>query len=204
VSKSRLPILPVDKLTADQRRLFDNITGGARSKNRPLADFLNEENGLKGPFNAFLYSPEAGDAAQRLGEILRFQSTLPGPLRELAILTVAAHWRAEYEWWAHAKIARTEGLDEATIQAVKAGEPLQKNDGPGVVHGFVRELLNNRRVGGGAFRAARELLGDRGLVELVMLVGYYGLISAALNVFQVPLPDGVAPTFNGEEVSEKE
>lgn len=190
MSKSRLPILPIDKLTVNQRRLFDNITGGARAKTRPLAEFLNDEDGLKGPFNALLYAPAIGDATQRLGEHLRFHGALPGRLRELAILTVAAHWRAQYEWWAHAKIARKEGLDDEIIEAVKAGQAVPEQDGMNTVLGFVRELLNDSRVSDKTFQAAQELLGNEAVVELVVLVGYYGLISGTLNTFQVPLPDG--------------
>ena len=189
----RLPALPVDRLTDDQRKLFAKITGGARAKTRAPADFLNEEGSLKGPFNAFLYAPEIGDAAQRLGELLRFNGSLPGALRELAILTVAVHWRAQYEWWAHEKIARAEGLDDAAIEAVKIGQAPPGEEGLTIVHSFVRELLIDRRVADQTYQAAQLLLGNEGVVELVILIGYYGLISASLNAFQVPLPEGVTP-----------
>ncbi|MGI9387753.1 MAG: carboxymuconolactone decarboxylase family protein, partial [Methyloligellaceae bacterium] len=151
-----------------------------------------------GPFNAFLYAPEIGDAAQSLGELLRFHGVLAGRLRELAILTVAAHWRAQYEWWAHAKIARVEGLENGIIEAVKMGHAVAGDDGAEIVHLFVSELLKDRNVSDRTFQAVKAELGDEALVELVVLVGYYGLIAATLNVFQVPLPEGEEPPFPGE------
>jgi len=70
---------------------------------------------LRGPFNAYLYSPVIGEAAQRLGEAVRFESSIPPKLRELAILTVAAKWKAQYEWWAHESIGRQQGMCSVSL-----------------------------------------------------------------------------------------
>jgi len=194
---TRLRSLPVNNLTPKQRSLFDGLTGGKRSVGRPMDDFLAPDGGMRGPFNAMLHHPVAGNAVQRLGEILRFEGNLSDILREVAILTVGRHWKAQYEWWAHANIARKAGMDEAVIQAIYDRTPLPTQDGDiQAVHGFVKELVETQHVGDENYAAAHDALGDTGVVELVILAGYYGLISATLNTFQVPLPDGETPPFD--------
>lgn len=191
---SRLPVLTDTELDAAQERLYEAITGGARAKRPRDFPLTHENGGLQGPFNALLYSPEIGDAVQRLGALLRFESTLAGPVREVAILAVARHWKADYEWYAHARVAAREGVGAAAIAAVKAGTPPEEDD-LGLVHRFVTELLETNRVGEEAYAAVLERLGHRGVVELVMLVGYYALLAGALNTFEVPVPGDAEPPF---------
>ena len=183
---SRLPSLAPEELSAAQKLLFDAIAGDSRRmKGRKPGTPLS------GPFNALLYSPEIGQSVQELGARLRFESSLPGYLRELAILTVAQRWRANYEWFAHAPIAEREGLSRDLIAAIKQGRLTQ--DAPEdvqIVYRFASELLNDHRVSDETYAAARETIGEAGLVELVSLIGYYGIISGLLNTFDVPLPEG--------------
>ena len=115
---SRLPYILRINYTNEQRALFTRIIGGKRGEGRTLDTFLTSEGGMKGPFNALLYSPMVGDAIQQVGKIVRFETSIPPLLRELAILCVAAKWRAQYEWWAHEKIARSEGLASTVIASV--------------------------------------------------------------------------------------
>lgn len=193
---ARLKPLPQSSLDAEQRTLFDAITKGERSRGRPLEDFLLEDGSLRGPFNAWLHAPGVGHPAQLLGESVRYQSRLPPRLRELAILTVAARWRADYEWWAHSRIARAEGLSEEMIAAVKAGRQPSGTDTQALmVHRFASELLENRRVSEQSYRDVTDALGDAGAVELVTLLGYYSLVSMVLNTFEVPLPAGEESPF---------
>lgn len=178
---SRLSDLTQENMTADQRRVHDEIASGPRG-------------GIRGPFNAFLRSPGMADHAQKLGAFIRYESTLPGKLRELAILVTARHWGAQYEWYAHAKIARQEGLNDAIIDAIARREqPPFDEPAEQTVHDFCTELLGNGEVGDAAYAAARELLDERGVVELVGLMGYYCLVSLTLNTFQVPVPGGEKP-----------
>ncbi len=193
---ARLKPLPLSNLDTEQRALFDAITKGDRSRGRPLEDFLLEDGSLRGPFNAWLQAPKIGQPAQLLGECLRYRGQLPPRLRELAILTVAARWRAEYEWWAHSRIARAEGLSEEIIAAIKAGRPPGGADAEALmVHRFACELMDTRRVSEQSYRDVAKALGDAGAVELVTLLGYYTLISMVLNAFEVPLPAGEKPPF---------
>lgn len=192
----RIPRLPINDLPPEQDGLVKSITGGRRYAGRPVGDFTYADGSMRGPFNAWLHSPEAGGHAQRLGEVLRFGNAMPPSLRELAIICVAAHWKAQYEWWAHARIARREGLAEDVIDAVFEGrEPPESEPGVRAVTAFARQLLGGGRVSDETYGAVHGRLGDQGTVDLVSTIGYYCMVSATLNVFQVPVPDGVEPPF---------
>jgi len=131
------------------------------------------------------------DPVQKAGSYLRYESGLPGKLRELAILTVARHWGASYEWNAHAPIAESEGLDAAVIEAIRAASPPPFSDSAeAAVHAFCVEVLDTRRACDATYRAALDLLDEEGLVDLVGLMGYYCLISFTLNVFEIEPPGG--------------
>lgn len=190
----RLPAVTQDKMTPEQTDLFGKITSGPRSANRSLEDFLDGDGGLRGPFNALLYAPALGDIAQQMGEHLRFKGNLPGDIREIAIMTVGQLWQADYEFWAHAKAGRREGIDDDTIETLRNGQA-PADPKHAAVHAFVVELVNNRKVSDVAYKAANDILGDAGTVELVLLAGYYCMISANLNAFQCPMPEGVEPPF---------
>lgn len=192
---SRLPIIHPKDFTPAQQRIFDSITGGKRSAVSSTGSPLTAEGGLRGPFNALLYSPVIGDAVQRVGEAVRFEGTLPPQLRELAILTVAAEWQANFEWWAHERIARDIGLAEAVIDGIKAGAlPADAEASQQLVYRCARELITQHRLTDEHYAAAVALLGQAAVVELVLLLGYYTLIAMTLNTFEVALPEGeVAP-----------
>ena len=193
---SRISYITPENFTKAQERLFKSITGGKRGEGRAPEDLLNSEGGMSGPFNAWLRSPVLGEAAQRVGETVRFESALSPQLRELAILIVAAEWKAQYEWWAHEKIARREGLDERIIESVKAETPPDFSDPTeAVVYNFARGLLDEHHVSNDLYDNAVELLGEAGTVELVILLGYYTLVSMTLNVFEVPVPAGEDAPF---------
>ena len=192
----RLPFILRDAFDEGQRRLFDGITGGKRGEERMPETFLTSKGGMKGPFNALFYSPLLGEAVQRLGEVVRFEIAIPPLLRELAILVVAAKWRVQYEWWAHEKIARKEGLDPNVIASLKAGVlPDFAHHDEAVVYHFARELIDRQRVSDERYAEAVELLGEAGVVELVILLGYFALVSMSLNVFEVSVPDGGITPF---------
>jgi 4-carboxymuconolactone decarboxylase len=188
---SRIPYITTESFTDAQKRLCEGITGGKRSHGRSLESFFTNEGGLRGAFNAFLYNPVIGEAAQRLGEVLRFEGSLPPLLRELAILTVAAKWEAQYERWAHESIGRKHGLDECVIKSLKAGEqPDFDSREQALVFAFCRELLETGHISERLYAKAAELLGEAGVVELVILLGYYTTIAMILNVFEIPIPAG--------------
>jgi 4-carboxymuconolactone decarboxylase len=149
---------------------------------------------LNGPFNVLLRSPEMGDQAQKLGAQLRFHSSLPDKLRELAIIMTARSWNAQYEWYAHKRLALQVGLSPALIDAIAAGKrPASMEPDVEAAYDFASELLKTRQVSDRTFHAAVAKLGERGVVDLTALMGYYHMVSMLLNIDRYPLPDGVQP-----------
>jgi 4-carboxymuconolactone decarboxylase len=181
----RLPALTIESLTPPQQAIVDAINAGPRGR------FSNE-----GPFAVFLHAPTYGMLAQQLGGHLRFGTSVPPRLSEFAILCTGQFWKAQYEWYAHAKIAAKQGVKETTIRDLKAGRaPKAAPRDEMAIYHFVKELYSARRVSNATYARVQKLLGDTGIVELIGILGYYVLISMTLNVFRMPLPAGVAPPF---------
>jgi 4-carboxymuconolactone decarboxylase len=198
----RLQGLTIDRLSPEQRALFDAILSGRRGQamaaagSEGSAGLLDATGALVGPFNAWLLSPAIGDRIQRLGEAIRFTSSLPQNVLEVAILVEARQWRAEFEWWAHVRLARRAGVAAEVIAAIQERrEPSFTDRGEEIAWRFSRELLDRRRVGAATYEAARQHFGETGVMELVTLLGYYTLVSMTLNTFEVPLPEGQAEAF---------
>lgn len=172
-----------DRMDARQRDVCEAIRSGPRG-------------GVRGPLALWLHRPELADRAQALGRYCRYDTLLAPRLSELAILTVARAWRAEYEWAAHAPIARAAGVPEAAIEAIRTGaEPAFENEDEAVVHAFARAAHQNRRVPDALYARAVAALGTPAVVDLVGLLGYYALISLTLNVFEVEPPEGAPRAF---------
>ena len=147
------------------------------------------------PFQALLRSPTLCTRAQSLGEFLRYDSALPSRLSELAILVTARFWTAQYEWHVHATMAEKGGLDPKIIAAIAAKRDpaaLMQED-ERVVYGFARMLHERHKVDDATYAEAQHCLGERAVVDLVGILGYYTLISMTLNVFEVPVPGGGRP-----------
>jgi len=177
----RFAPLTYDRMTPEQKTLTDHILAGERGS-------------MNGPFNVMLRSPEMGDLAQKFGAQIRFHSSLPNKLNEFAILMTARFWNSQFEWYAHHRYALQAGLDPAVIEAVANGKRLASmQPDEEVVYNFCNELLNSREVTDATFRAAVTKLGERGVVDLVGVVGYYHMVSMLLNIDRYPLPEGVKP-----------
>jgi 4-carboxymuconolactone decarboxylase len=141
-----------------------------------------------------LRSPEFADRAQRVGEFVRFHSSLPPKLKELAILVTARHWTAQYEWYAHRKLAIEAGVSAAHADAIAQGKrPTGLTDAENAAYDFASDLLYTKQVGDAVFAKAREHLGEQGVVDLIGTVGYYSLVSMCLNVDRYPIPEDAAP-----------
>lgn len=167
-------------MTPEQRAAADAIRSGPRR-------------GLRGPFQAWLRSPELANRLQRVGEFVRFNSSVPARLNELAILITARAWDAQFEWWAHHQLALQAGLDPAVATDIAEGRrPASMKADEAVVYDFCTELRANRNVSDATLKAAIELLGEQGVVDLIAVSGYYDIVSMTLNVAEVPLPDGLA------------
>jgi 4-carboxymuconolactone decarboxylase len=177
----RFQPLTYDTMTPEQKKLVDSILSGERTS-------------LDGPFNVLLRSPEMGDLAQKFGAQMRFHSSIPRKLNEFAILLTARHWTAQFEWQAHRKNALAAGLSPALIDAVAAGKrPASMQPEEEAVYNFCTEVLTTRQVSDAAFQALKDKFGERGVVDLMGVVGYYQLVSMLLNVDRYPLADGAPP-----------
>ena len=179
----RLPDIVVDNLSPEQRRVYEAILSGPRGV-------------VQGPLRVWLNSPELADRAQALGAFCRYGTVLPSRLSELAIITTGAYWKAGFEWAVHAPIALKAGLDANIVEAIRTGgQPSFERADEAAVHAFAHELLNNRKVSGETYQRAEEEIGSRALVDLVGILGYYGLISMTIVVFEVPVPEGEPEPF---------
>jgi 4-carboxymuconolactone decarboxylase len=155
--------------------------------------FAGERGGMNGPFNVLLRSPEMGDLAQKLGAQLRFHSTLSPKQRELAIIITARYWTAQYEWTAHRRLALQAGITPAIADAIAGGKRPTLEPDEEIVYNFCNEILNTKQVSDATYKAAVDKLGERGVVDLTALVGYYQFVSMILNLDRYPLPDGAKP-----------
>ncbi len=167
-------------LTPDQQEAFDEI---AASRGHVV-----------GPFRALLHRPELARRISRLGAYVRFESGLDGALQELAILAVARHHDAQFEWTAHVPLALKAGVREEAMAAIRDRRaPAGLTEDEVTVWRFVHELLANKRVADPTYRAALDLLGRDGVFEITATAGYYSLLAAFMNAFEVEPAPGVEP-----------
>jgi 4-carboxymuconolactone decarboxylase len=177
----RFKTLTLEEMTEAQRSAAEQILAGPRK-------------GMRGPFNALLRSPGLADHVQRVGEYVRFHNSLAAPLRELGIIITARHWNAQFEWYAHRRLALEAGLSPAICDAIAAGRrPEGMSPDETVVHDFCSELLATTEVSDATFAAMRDRFGENGVMDLIGTVGYYSFVSLVLNVDRHPLPEGVEP-----------
>jgi len=177
----RFKPLTWDEMTPAQRTMMEHL-------------FAGERRGAGGPFNVLLRSPEMGDLAQQFGASMRFHSSLPRKLNEMAIIITARHWTAQYEWNAHRAAAAQAGLKEAIIQSIAAGKrPASMDADETIIYNFATELLNKHEVSDPIFKVTKDKFGEKGVVDLIGVMGYYQLVSMLLNVDRYPLPAGAKP-----------
>jgi 4-carboxymuconolactone decarboxylase len=177
----RIPLFPNDAMTPEQRRVHDAVVAGPRGE-------------LRGPLRAVLHRPELADKWQQLGELLRYRTSLPPHLKELAILVTGRHCNAQLEWHIHAQMARTAGLPQAVIDDVHAGRRPSGLDADGLaVFDYADELNRRKTVAEETYQRVLARWHAVGVVELTALIGYYTMVAMTLNCHDIPLPEGVPP-----------
>jgi 4-carboxymuconolactone decarboxylase len=125
---------------------------------------------------------------------MRFHSSLPRKLNEMAIIITARQWMAQYEWNAHRTAAAQAGLNEAIIKSIASGKRPESMDADEtIIYNFATELLNTHQISDPIFKTTKDKFGERGVVDLISVMGYYQLVSMLLNVDRYPLPAGVKP-----------
>jgi 4-carboxymuconolactone decarboxylase len=172
----RLPEIDAGKLNPEQRKVYDAIAGGPRG-------------GVRGPFLALLHVPELADRIQRLGELIRYNTSLGRRLSELAIITTARAMRCQYEWYAHAKLAAEAGVSADVIEAIRAEQtPRFSDQNERLVFAFAQELASAKRVSDATYAACTQAFGVNGAVELAGMVGYYAMLAMTLNGHDIRPP----------------
>jgi 4-carboxymuconolactone decarboxylase len=147
-----------------------------------------------GPNAVLLRSPDLMSRTQKVGEYLRYNSSLPARLNEFAILVTARQWNAQVEWIAHHPLALKAGLDPAVAADLAQGKrPAAMKDDEAVIYQFCKELHETKVVSDATFKAVADKFGERGVIDLIGLTGYYTMLAMVLNVAQQPLPGGVPP-----------
>jgi 4-carboxymuconolactone decarboxylase len=189
----RFPTLSPQQMTPEQKKLLDALLAGPRGGGDPSPEVVQRIL-TRGPFNAWMRSPELGDRLQKVGEYIRFKTSLPLRLNEFAILITARHWTSQYEWFAHHPLAMKAGLDPQIAADLAANQrPRNMKEDEAAVYDFCTQLHRTRNVSDSAFKRAVDLFGEQGVMDLIGVSGYYTAVSMTLNVAQVPVPDGKNP-----------
>lgn len=179
----RISLPSPEEMSPAQRQVYDKIISGRRGK-------------IQGPLRAALHNAELAERWQSLGELLRYQTSLPPRQSELAILVTARACRSPFEWYAHRIEAEKVGVEPEVIDAIlKELTPPGLSTGDQLVVRFASELNAIRSVSDSTYAEALAHFGDRTVVELTALVGYYTMVALTLNAHEIPLPEGVQPAF---------
>ena len=170
------PLAPA-AMTPEQKAIADAIVASRGSMN--------------GPFNAWLRNPELADRLQKVGEQIRFHSSLPPALNEFAILITARHWTAQFEWYAHYPLAMKAGLESAVAADLAIGErPVGMSGDETAIYDFSMTLHALGTVDDATYKGVLDRFGEKGVIDLIAVNGYYDLVSMTLNVARVSVPPG--------------
>ncbi|MDP9083657.1 MAG: carboxymuconolactone decarboxylase family protein [Pseudomonadota bacterium] len=178
--QERFRPLTIEEMTPAQRQMAESLQSGPRGP------------GVRGPFKALLRSPELGELVQRVGAHIRFKSSIPAALNEMAIIMAGRKWDSQVEFWAHREMGIQAGMRPEVAAAIALGkrpDPITSDEA--VVHDFCHELLHTAQVSDANFQAVLGRFGEQGAVDLVGALGYYSLVSMMLNMDRVQLPAGV-------------
>ena len=187
----RFPLLTPGELTPEQQKLALSLLAGPRGGGGEPTPEAVAAMLKRGPFNAYMRSPELGEALQKVGERVRFNTSLPLRLNELAILITARHWTSQYEWYAHLPLALKAGLDPKIAEQLAANKrPAGMKDDEAAVYDFCTQLHRAKKVSDAAYKRAVSLFGEKGVMDLIGVSGYYTAVSMTLNVAEVQVPAG--------------
>jgi 4-carboxymuconolactone decarboxylase len=177
----RFKPLKYDEMTPEQKTMVDHLLAGERG-------------GVRGPFNVLLRSPEVGDRGAEFGAAMRFRTGLPKDVSEVIIIMTGRYWMAQYEWNSHKTAALQNGVTPAIVDAIATGKrPAGMPPEMEIAYNLIDELLTTHQVTDATFKAAKDKYGEKGVVDMIGLSGWYGLVSMLLNVDRYPLPEGVQP-----------
>ena len=181
MSEQRFQPPAPEAMSEEQRRVVTALVASPRGA-------------LRGPYIPLIHSPELADRMRHLGDFIRFEGVLPPRLKEIVILLNARHWSVDFMFAVHRDMSRATGLDPGAVQAIAEGRrPGNLDRAEAAAYDIAGELLRTGRVGDPAFAAARDALGERGVVELAAFVGYYTSLAMILNTARIAPLEGSAP-----------
>ncbi len=189
----RFRLIPFTEMTPEQRKYADAVMAGPTASTGSAAVVPGAAT-IGSPFNVYLRSPLLADRLRGVSEYLRFNTSLPLKLNELAILVTARKWTAQYEWFAHHRLALKAGLDPAIAEDIAQGRrPAKMPAEEEAVYNFVHELHATHQVSDASFKAVKDRFGEQGVVDLIAVTGYYVMVSMILNTDRAPIPGGGKP-----------
>jgi len=179
---ARIDVIPFDKMTPEQRRVNDFIAGKRHGGH------------ARGPFGIWLRNPVLAEKAANFGDYVRDELSIDRALAELAILAIARHYDAQYEWFAHERHARAAGIDDAIIEAIRNGKtPELADEKMAATYAITKEVLENKAVSEATYRRVLDALGETQTVELATTIGFYAMVAMMLVTFLVDVPEGPDP-----------
>ena len=178
IAPERMPEIPRDKMTPAQQKAAEEICAGPRGE-------------VKGPFVAFIRSPELMNRVQKVGEYIRFICPLDKRLNEFAAIIAARHWGQQFEWWAHYRQALEHGLDAKVADAVAEGRrPDGMAEDETIVYDLLTEVLNTKGASDTTYARAVKKFGEPGVVDILAVAGYYAMLAMVMNVARTAVPEG--------------
>ncbi|MDP6454005.1 MAG: carboxymuconolactone decarboxylase family protein [SAR202 cluster bacterium] len=186
---ARLPYQDREDLPESALPIYDRIaeTRGSVEPNIPMPN----------SFRALLNSPPAAEVVGALGEFLRFNTSLDPVIREIAIISVARQTNSDYEWAHHEPVAREVGVSDQVIEAIRTNRaPMGVPAKVGIFAQAAKELVNDGTLSDKTFQAVEHLLGPQGTVELVVLIGYYAMLSTALTALGIEVEPHLSSDLN--------
>jgi 4-carboxymuconolactone decarboxylase len=185
----RLPLIPPEQLTAEQRPLYDDMRAGIEASFKGFAT-VRDDGALMGPWNPWLHEPQFGKAVWELTKALSAKPSLPPAIREVAILVTGSHFRSGYELYAHVIAAENRGLSDEKLATIVAGQrPVDLTRQEAVAYDVASALVSGGVLPELTYRAAVATFGIHAAAELMQLVGLYCMVSVTLNAFDVPVPE---------------
>jgi 4-carboxymuconolactone decarboxylase len=178
VAPERMPMIPDERLTPEQRKAAAELTAGPRGE-------------VKGPFVSLIRSPEFMRRVQKVGEYIRFICPIDKRLNEFAAIIAARHWNQQFEWWAHYRQALEAGLKREIADAVAEGRrPTGMAEDEEIVYDLLTEVLVNKGAAEATYARAVRKFGEQGLIDIIGIAGYYALLAMVMNVTRTAVPEG--------------
>jgi len=179
----RIPMVDPQALTPEQKPVYDAIVANADRGGR-----------LPAPYRIALHCPEFTGILQEMGGLMRYRTSLPKRISEMAIIITGRYWTCQTEWVAHAPLAIKAGLSEAVAEAIRTGKrPAFTQKDEEVAYDYCTELHENKFVSDATHKRTMEVFGLKGMLELTGLIGYYTTVAMLLNSQEYALADGVTP-----------